>query len=160
MLQIITIICVTYVQNNFEIRASIKQLLTKYQIYTILPQISYFHKNRNFSSIFAPFQTNCFIPINFMAGTCQEYSFSFLPVVSLYCVTKACVSLFCSCVLEVRCCVRGAADLEVRAPMVGMKDKQASQVSFVHSKSILFRLWRSILTIRITIFTLGRKQRR
>ena len=29
-----------------------KQLLTKYQIFTILPQISHFHKNCNFSSIF------------------------------------------------------------------------------------------------------------
>ena len=29
-------------QKNFEIRASIKQLLTKYQIFTILPQISHF----------------------------------------------------------------------------------------------------------------------
>ena len=36
-----------------QIRASIKQLLTKYQIFTILPQISHFHKYRNFSSIFA-----------------------------------------------------------------------------------------------------------
>ena len=25
--------------------------------------------------------TNCFILTNFMAGTCQEYSFPFLPVV-------------------------------------------------------------------------------
>ena len=48
--------------------------------FTILPQISHFHKFRNFSSIFATFETNCFFPINFMAGTCQEYSFSFLPV--------------------------------------------------------------------------------
>ena len=42
----------------------------------ILPKISHFHKNSNFSSIFATFKTN------FIAGTCQEYSFSFLPVVS------------------------------------------------------------------------------
>ena len=60
-----------------KIRASIKQLLTKYQIFTILPQISHFHKYRNFSSIFATFKTNCFIPINFISGTCQEYSFIF-----------------------------------------------------------------------------------
>ena len=65
---------------EFEIRASIKKLLTKYQIFTKLPQISHFHKFRNFLSIFATFETNCSIPINFMAGTCQEYSFSFLPV--------------------------------------------------------------------------------
>ena len=34
----------------FWIQALIKQLLTKYQIFTILPQISHFHKYRNFSS--------------------------------------------------------------------------------------------------------------
>ena len=62
-------------QKNFLIRASIKKLLTKYQIFTILPQISHFHKFCNFSSIFATFETNCFIPINFMEGTCQKYSF-------------------------------------------------------------------------------------
>ena len=48
-------ICGTRVQKNFKIRASIKQLLTKYQIFTILPQILHFHKYRNFSSIFATF---------------------------------------------------------------------------------------------------------
>ena len=64
-------------QKKFWIRASIKKFLTKYQIFTILPQISHFHKFCNFSSIFATFETNCFIPINFMAGTCQEYSFIF-----------------------------------------------------------------------------------
>ena len=32
-----------------------KQLLTKYQNFTILPQISHFHKYRNFSSIFVIF---------------------------------------------------------------------------------------------------------
>ena len=77
MLQILTIACVTYVQKNFQIRASIKQLLTKYQIFTKLPQIPYIHINRNFSSIFATFKANCFTPINFMAGKFQEYSFSF-----------------------------------------------------------------------------------
>ena len=35
----------------FLIRASIRQLLTKYQIFTILPIISHFQKYRNFSSI-------------------------------------------------------------------------------------------------------------
>ena len=49
VLQIITIICVTHVQKNFQIRASIKQLLTKYQIFTKLPQIPHIHINRNFS---------------------------------------------------------------------------------------------------------------
>ena len=45
MLQIITIICVTYVQKNFQIQTLIEQLLTKYQIFTKLPQISHLHKN-------------------------------------------------------------------------------------------------------------------
>ena len=40
---------------DFFIRALIKQLLTKYQIFTILPQIPHIHKNRKFSSIFATF---------------------------------------------------------------------------------------------------------
>ena len=35
-------------QKNFEIRTLIKQLLTKYQILTKLPQISNIHKNRSF----------------------------------------------------------------------------------------------------------------
>ena len=39
-------------------------------------------KNHNFSSIIGTSYTNCFYPINVLAGTCQEYSFSFLPVVS------------------------------------------------------------------------------
>ena len=48
VLQIITIICVTHVQKNFEIRTSNKQLLTKYQIFTKLPQIPNIHINCNF----------------------------------------------------------------------------------------------------------------
>ena len=55
MLQIITIICVTHVQKNFQIPASVKQLLTKYQIFTKLTKIPHIHINRNFSSIFATF---------------------------------------------------------------------------------------------------------
>ena len=47
--------CHTRAKDFFLIRASIKQLLTKYQIFKILPQISHFHKYRNFSSIFATF---------------------------------------------------------------------------------------------------------
>ena len=35
-------------QKDFEIRTLIKQLLTKYQIFTKLPQISHTHKNRIF----------------------------------------------------------------------------------------------------------------
>ena len=53
----------------FRFELQLKQLLTKYQIFTKLPQIPHIHKNRNFSSIIAFFfQTNCFIPINFMAA--------------------------------------------------------------------------------------------
>ena len=55
VLQVIAIICATPVQKNFQIRTSIKQLLTKYQIFKILSKISHSHKNRNFSSIFATF---------------------------------------------------------------------------------------------------------
>ena len=80
VLQIITIICVTHVQKNFQIQASIKQLLTKYQIFTILPQISHFHNDRNFSSIFATFLDQLLHPYKFYVRTCQENSFSFLPV--------------------------------------------------------------------------------
>ena len=47
--------CHTCAKEFFKIQALIKQLLTKYQIFTILPQISHFHKYRNFSSIFATF---------------------------------------------------------------------------------------------------------
>ena len=65
MLQIITIICVTHVQKNFQIRASIKQLLTKYQIFTKLPQIPHIHINRNFSSIFVTFLGQLLHPYKF-----------------------------------------------------------------------------------------------
>ena len=60
----------------------IKQLLTKYQILTKLPQISHIHKNRIFKMMIGTFKTNCFFPIIFLAGTCQESTFSFLPVMS------------------------------------------------------------------------------
>ena len=63
------IICVTHVQ---------KILLTNNQISTILPQISPTHKKRNFSKYNWTFLDSCFIPINFLAGTWQEYyTFSF-----------------------------------------------------------------------------------
>ena len=53
-----------------------KQLLTKYQIFTKLPQISHnIHKNRNFSSIIEKRLINCFYCIKFMAGTCKESTF-------------------------------------------------------------------------------------
>ena len=49
--QIITITRVTHVQRDFWIRSLMKQLLTKYQIFTKLPEISHIHKNYNFVSI-------------------------------------------------------------------------------------------------------------
>ena len=49
----------------FKIQALIKQLLTKYQIFMILPQISYFHKYRNFSSIFCNFLDQLLHPYKF-----------------------------------------------------------------------------------------------
>ena len=58
-------ICVTHVQKNFQIWASIKQLLTKYQIFTKLPQIPHIHINRNFSSIFATFLDQLLHPYKF-----------------------------------------------------------------------------------------------
>ena len=55
--QIITIIhvCVTHVQKNFQIQILIKQLFTKYQILTKLPQISHIQKNRHVLSIIGTF---------------------------------------------------------------------------------------------------------
>ena len=44
-----------HVQKDFKIRTLIKQLLTKYQIFTKLPQISHIHNNRNFSIIIETF---------------------------------------------------------------------------------------------------------
>ena len=66
---LITIICVTHVQKDFKIRTLIKQILTKYQISTKLPQILPTHKNWYSLSIIGPFLCNCSYPINFMAGT-------------------------------------------------------------------------------------------
>ena len=72
VLQIITIIWVIYVQNDFLFQTLIIQLMTKYQIFKKLPQILHIHKNHNFLGI-GIIQTNSFFfPINFMAGTCQE----------------------------------------------------------------------------------------
>ena len=53
--QIIIIACVTYVQENFQIRTLIKQLFTKYQFLKKLPQISHIHKNGIFKSIIGTF---------------------------------------------------------------------------------------------------------
>ena len=53
-----------------------KQLLTNYQIFMKLPQISHTPLNDNFQSIICNFLDQLLHPyINFMAGTCQEYSF-------------------------------------------------------------------------------------
>ena len=49
----------------FKIQALIKQLLTKYQIFTILPQISHFHKYRKFSSYFCNFLDQLLHPYKF-----------------------------------------------------------------------------------------------
>ena len=50
---------------EFLIWASIKQLLTKYQVFTILPQISHFHKNRNFFKYFCNFLDQLLHPYKF-----------------------------------------------------------------------------------------------
>ena len=49
--QKIALIHVTHVQNDFKIRTLTKQLLTKYQIFTKLPQISHIYKILKFVSI-------------------------------------------------------------------------------------------------------------
>ena len=60
---------------EFLIRASIKQLLTKYQISTIIPQISNFHKNRNFSSLFGTFLDQLLHPYKFHGGPNPLYAY-------------------------------------------------------------------------------------
>ena len=52
-------------QNNFEIRTSIKQLLTKYQIFTKLSQIPHIHINYNFSKYIWNFLDQLFLPYKF-----------------------------------------------------------------------------------------------
>ena len=49
----------------FKIQALIKQLLTKYQIFTILPQISHFHKCHNFFKYFCNFLDQLLHPYKF-----------------------------------------------------------------------------------------------
>ena len=84
--QIITIMCAITVQKNFLIRTLLKQLswlLTKCQIFKKFSQISHFHKYRKFLSIIGKILTNCFYPIDFLAGTRKESDFlKFLTVVS------------------------------------------------------------------------------
>ena len=48
MRKIIRVICAICVQKDFKIRTLIKQLLTKYQFFMKLPQISHIRKNDNF----------------------------------------------------------------------------------------------------------------
>ena len=66
-------ICVTYVQ---------KQLLKKYQIFMKLTQFHIFKKFIISLCIIGKRKTNCFYPFKFIAGTCKESTFSFLPVVN------------------------------------------------------------------------------
>ena len=65
VLQIILIICVTHVQKNFQIRASSKELLTKYQIFTKLPQIPHIHINRIFFKYICNFLDQLLHPYKF-----------------------------------------------------------------------------------------------
>ena len=73
VLQIITIICVTYEQKDFFDKIS--------SFHEIVPNFTYSQKSY-FLKYNWNFEANCFFPINFMAGTCQESTFSFLPVVT------------------------------------------------------------------------------
>ena len=52
-------------QKNFLIRGSIKQVLTKYQILTILPQISHVHKNHIFFKYICNFLDQLLHPYKF-----------------------------------------------------------------------------------------------
>ena len=69
----------------------IKQLLTKYQIFTTLPQISHFHKNRNFSSIICTFLDQLLHPYKFygrdMSGT-------------LFFIFASCEPLICNYIVQ------------------------------------------------------------
>ena len=70
----------------------IKQLLTKLQIFTICPKFHIFKKIVIFTvylELFRP--TACSLhSCHFMAGTCKECTFSFLPVVSRECDCNSC----------------------------------------------------------------------
>ena len=58
-------------------------LINKISNFQELALISHVHKNHNFfKSIIEKRKTNCFYPKNFLAGTCKESTFSFLPVVN------------------------------------------------------------------------------
>ena len=59
------IICVTDVQKNVQISSLIKQLFTKYQFLTKLPQILHIHKNHYFFSIIVFFLDQPLLPYKF-----------------------------------------------------------------------------------------------
>ena len=70
---------------------SAKQSLDSNFNQAVIDKISNFHEiapnftylqNSKFLSIIGSFSTNCFFPVTFMAGTCKESTFSFLPAVS------------------------------------------------------------------------------
>ena len=52
---------------------------TKYQFFSKLAQISHIYKHRNLISVEK--MSNCFFPMNFMARSCKESTFSFLLLV-------------------------------------------------------------------------------
>ena len=54
-----------------------KQLLTKYQIFTILPQISHFHKNRNFFKYICNFLDRLLYPYKFYGRDMSGILFHF-----------------------------------------------------------------------------------
>ena len=87
MRQIITIICITYVQKNFQMQTLFNQLLTKYLFFFFfLRNGPKFHLQKLLIfkvqlEINRPTASN---PINLMAGTCKDPTFSFLAVVSPY----------------------------------------------------------------------------
>ena len=82
--------CCATDNHNYMRHTCTKEFLDSNFNEAVIDKISNFHEiapnstyiNRNFSIIFAIFLDQLLHPLNFMTGTCQEYSFSFLPVVS------------------------------------------------------------------------------
>ena len=79
----ITILWVIHVLKNFQIWTLIMQLLAKHRFLKKLAKILHINKYKYYWI----FKTTCFFSLNFIAGTCREYSFSFLPFVNLQRVT-------------------------------------------------------------------------
>ena len=76
------IICVTIVQNDFQIQTLIKQLLKKMQnSYELAINFTY-SQQLQLVSIIGTFHINFFYPLNLMTVACKEYTFSIFPVVS------------------------------------------------------------------------------